>query len=151
MLIVGWEDPAYHELGVGYGKQVKEALAPCTSVPDPYVNNIECSTRECHRRGGWVQVPASCALPALAPGLQPQLTMGTNNVSPPAPEAAAHLPVPRICAAETLTAAQAATQVGGHANLARLRAVKARYDPRGVFSSTPFRKALEAGEDAQAA
>lgn len=68
MLIVGWEDPAHHELGVGYGKQVKEALAPCTTVPDPYVNNIECSARECHNRGGWVQVPAARALPALAPG-----------------------------------------------------------------------------------
>lgn len=58
--------------------------------------------------------------------------------------------VPAPHAAEPITATDAAIKVGGPANLARLRAVKQELDPQGVFSSTPFRKALAAGKNSGA-
>ncbi len=46
-------------------------------------------------------------------------------------------------AGEALDAKLAAVKVGGAVNLARLEAVKVKYDPANVFGSTPFRRVLQ--------
>lgn len=46
VLVVGWADPGDHALGVGYAKRVKAALAPCTALPEPYVNFNDFSSGE---------------------------------------------------------------------------------------------------------
>lgn len=141
MVQAGWSDAAANPVGLRYTGMLREVLGPLSTSMSQYVNLLDVA-----EGAGWLWGGAAvwCAEVCVARVVQGAvcLVVPAARWQQPTHQWRPLAPGCPVCADLDMSYESAAAKAGGAANLEKIRALKAKYDPTGVFLNSPYTKVL---------